>query len=231
MLLNGLQFACDECDCHAPSSSWKLGFPEYYQIAWHANTLGQLLRANLPLFLLPPISLVENFRLTSFIRYRRDEVIRARSEFPSHSVRRMFMCVIYQAEATWRTCVKSSSSCEASRIKLQCYNQLRYVRRIRAGGGGTWKRPKGLAYSDGISVNSGVDRPRQTSTRIFTPSTFAPQLRGLRELGKHEGKEMAPIHRTNQTIGTLYHFASPAALRMDGDRELKEEGAKGRMMV
>lgn len=37
---------------------------------------------------------------------------------------------------------------------------------------------------------------------------------------------MASIHRTNQTIGTLYHFASPAASRMDGDRELREERAR-----
>jgi len=110
------------------------------------------------------------------------------------------MCVIYQTEATWRTCVKSSSVCEASRIKLQCYNQSRCVRRIQE----TWKRPKGLAYSDGISVNSGVDRPRRRLLEFSPRARLALlSIGGCENWGSTRGKKWLPY---TVRIRQLGHF-------------------------
>jgi len=43
------------------------------------------------------------------------------------------------------------------------------------------------------------------------------------------GEEMTSIYHANQTIGTLYHFASPAAASgMDRGRGVASENGRGR---
>lgn len=241
MPLNGLQFACDECDCHARSRGWKLGSPEYYQIVRYANTLVQLLIH--PSFFPTRSLLVEHFRIFH-PEYRRDEAIKVRSQnFPCTLSPRRTLCAaraIHQAEATWGTCAKSPYHMMRWQNKIATLLKTRPS--VLRGWFGKKHIQEGLRRRDlrisgefQLIPASSIGHADTSQLRIFTPSTFgSPQrrvgnpARGGRGRRGRNGFHTYTIHRTNQTIGTLYHFASPAALRMDGERELRvKKRAKG----